>query len=88
MCGIAGWVDWERDLSHQQETVAAMGQTLACRGPDADGAWYSKQAAFAHRRLTVVDPAGGIQPMVRQVRDNTYVVSYNGELYNTEDVRT
>ncbi|QQE79372.1 asparagine synthase (glutamine-hydrolyzing) [Alicyclobacillus sp. SO9] len=88
MCGIAGWVDWERDLTQEKETVAAMGETLACRGPDADGAWFSTRAAFAHRRLTVVDPVGGAQPMVRTHGDRTYSITYNGELYNTEDIRS
>jgi len=88
MCGITGWVDWERNLSQEQATVYAMGETLACRGPDARGAWFSQHCAFAHRRLTVVDPAGGAQPMVRHLGDKTYVITYNGELYNTEDIRT
>lgn len=87
MCGIAGWVDWNRDISEQQETVFAMGQTLACRGPDADGTWLSPHCGFAHRRLTVVDPVGGAQPMVRRLGNQTFVITYNGELYNTEDIR-
>ncbi len=87
MCGIAGWVDFERDLTNETKAVQAMGQTLACRGPDADGLWLSASAAFAHRRLIVVDPSGGLQPMVRQYGDHTYAITYNGELYNTEDIR-
>lgn len=87
MCGIAGWVDWERDLTQERATVEAMGETLVCRGPDADGAWISKSAAFAHRRLIVVDPDGGAQPMTRRLGDWTYTLTYNGELYNTEDLR-
>ncbi len=87
MCGIAGWVDWERDLTNEQYTIEKMGQTLTHRGPDTCGLWLSKSAAFAHQRLIVVDPAGGAQPMTRKFGDNTYTIIYNGELYNTEDIR-
>ncbi|QSO47898.1 asparagine synthase (glutamine-hydrolyzing) [Alicyclobacillus mengziensis] len=87
MCGIAGWIDWERDLSGEREALNQMGKSLICRGPDAEGMWLSSSAAFAHRRLIVVDPAGGAQPMTRRLGDNSYTLVYNGELYNTEDVR-
>ena len=87
MCGIAGWVDWERDLTQEKATVEAMGATLVCRGPDADGSWLSGSAAFAHRRLIVVDPSGGAQPMTRKLGERVYTIVYNGELYNTEDIR-
>ncbi|MCL6593773.1 MAG: asparagine synthase (glutamine-hydrolyzing), partial [Alicyclobacillus sp.] len=87
MCGIAGWIDWERDLRQEEPTVRAMGATLVCRGPDADGLYLTKAAAFAHRRLVVVDPDGGSQPMTRRAGDWTYTLVYNGELYNTEDIR-
>ncbi|QGP91118.1 Asparagine synthetase [glutamine-hydrolyzing] 3 [Neomoorella glycerini] len=86
MCGITGWVDWEVDLSRQQPVLEAMTATLACRGPDASGVWLSPRAALGHRRLIVVDPAGGGQPMVRHRGNQTFVISYNGELYNTPDL--
>lgn len=87
MCGIAGWVDWSRDLTTESSTVKAMGETLVSRGPDTRGFWSSTHAAFAHRRLIVVDPEGGIQPMTRQFGEHVYTIVYNGELYNTEDIR-
>ncbi len=87
MCGIAGWIDWERDLTRETDSVHAMGATLACRGPDTDGLFITERAAFAHRRLIVVDPSGGAQPMTRKLGDSSYTLVYNGELYNTEDVR-
>ena len=59
MCGIAGWIDWERDLTREQATLEAMQKTLANRGPDAEGMWVSTTAALVHRRLIVVDPEGG-----------------------------
>ncbi|MCL6600599.1 MAG: asparagine synthase (glutamine-hydrolyzing) [Alicyclobacillus macrosporangiidus] len=88
MCGIAGWIDWERDLRREENVVRAMASTMACRGPDADGVYLSKSAAFGHRRLVVVDPAGGAQPMTRRCGERSYTMVYNGELYNTEDLRS
>lgn len=87
MCGIAGWIDWEADLTRPGNALAAMSETLARRGPDAAGIWLSPRAALAHRRLIVVDPTGGGQPMTRRYGDRTYVISYNGELYNTPELR-
>jgi len=51
---------------------------LTPRGPDASGSWISPNALIAHKRLIVVDPEGGIQPMVRRQGENTYVITYNG----------
>ncbi|BCJ86418.1 asparagine synthase (glutamine-hydrolyzing) [Effusibacillus dendaii] len=87
MCGITGWIDWQQDLTQQRAVLESMTETLRYRGPDASAVWLSPNAAFGHRRLTVVDPVGGAQPMIRERGDNTYVIVYNGELYNTEDLR-
>lgn len=87
MCGITGWIDWQLDLTQQRPILEAMVETLSCRGPDAAGTWLSPRAAIGHRRLVVVDPAGGGQPMVRQRGDRVYVITYNGELYNTLELR-
>ncbi len=87
MCGITGWIDWERDLARESPTLEAMTGSLAFRGPDAAGLWLSTHAALGHRRLVVVDPAGGAQPMTRRLGQRVYTVTYNGELYNTADLR-
>jgi len=87
MCGIAGWIDQRRDVRRMTRTAEAMGQALACRGPDASGAYMSRSAALVHRRLAVVDPEGGAQPMERRVDGKVFVITYNGELYNTGEVR-
>lgn len=88
MCGIAGWIDWNVDLSSHEHTLKEMAMSLVPRGPDAEGIWLSTHGAFAHRRLIVVDPAGGAQPMIRKKGNETYVMVYNGELYNTSDLRS
>lgn len=87
MCGIAGWVNFNIDLKNQDKILAAMGEKLINRGPDSSGMWLSRHCAFAHRRLIVIDPEGGVQPMVKKYDDKTYVIVYNGELYNTNDIR-
>lgn len=88
MCGITGWIDWNKDLRNVQSVLMDMTDTMISRGPDASGTWVSEHAALGHRRLIVVDPAGGGQPMVRFFRNELYVMLYNGELYNTEDLRS
>lgn len=87
MCGITGWIDWENDLTQQRQIIEKMTSTLINRGPDAEGIWLSSRAALGHRRLSVVDPAGGSQPMARQMGDRNYIIVYNGELYNTAELR-
>jgi asparagine synthase (glutamine-hydrolysing) len=87
MCGITGWIDWEADLTTKAPTLDAMVATLSARGPDASGTYVTKCAAIGHRRLSVVDLEGGRQPMIRYRGENPYVITYNGELYNTMEIR-
>jgi asparagine synthase (glutamine-hydrolysing) len=87
MCGIAGWVDWEKDLTRHRSIVEAMGRAVAHRGPDAQGCWLSPRAAFAHHRLYVIDPQGGSQPMLYRDQGQMYALIYNGEIYNFRELR-
>ncbi|MFB9327285.1 asparagine synthase (glutamine-hydrolyzing) [Paenibacillus aurantiacus] len=87
MCGFTGWIDWNEDLTLQYATLEKMTDTLAFRGPDATGTWISPHVALGHRRLSVMDPANGAQPMVRASGDDTYVIVYNGELYNAPELK-
>jgi asparagine synthase (glutamine-hydrolysing) len=87
MCGIAGWIDLEANISSNCRIVELMADKLTNRGPDASGIWASEHALIGHRRLVVVDPAGGGQPMIREFSGNKYVLTYNGELYNTVELR-
>ena len=63
MCGIAGWVSYDRDLKSQQDVITTMTKTMARRGPDAGGVWIDRHVGLGHRRLAVIDLAGGAQPM-------------------------
>jgi len=87
MCGIVGIVDFENDLLKESRTLSTMLDTVVHRGPDSAGTFMTHQVAMGHRRLTVVDPAGGSQPMTRSIGTNTYTIVYNGELYNTPEIR-
>jgi len=88
MCGITGWIDWQQDLNNQTFIIKKMAQTLAKRGPDASDIYSDQHAALGHTRLIVVDPSGGIQPMTRKSNaGHAYTIVYNGELYNTEELR-
>ncbi|GAA0364702.1 asparagine synthase (glutamine-hydrolyzing) [Bacillus horti] len=88
MCGITGWIDWSKNISKHHGDVRKMATTLNKRGPDAIGVWSNHHIAFGHTRLAVVDPSGGGQPMIRHKDEYVYTIVYNGELYNTEDLRT
>ena len=87
MCGIIGWMNWERNLEKEGAILENMVETMAARGPDASGIYLSPHAALGHRRLSVVDPQNGAQPMIRHKGDYDCVITYNGELYNTLELR-
>jgi len=87
MCGIAGWVDLKDNIEGQGIVIRDMVHSLIPRGPDAEGIWMSPHALLGHRRLIVVDPEGGAQPMNRSRNGANYTITYNGELYNTLEIR-
>ena len=80
MCGITGVVGWV-----DARALGAMTETLRHRGPDADGVHVGDRWGFGHRRLSIIDLAGGAQPMATP--DGRYFVSYNGEIYNFVGLR-
>lgn len=86
MCGIGGFVDYERDARRGGPILHGMKRTLTPRGPDAEGTYFDEDAALVHRRLIVIDPEGGKQPMYSP--DRNTIIIYNGELYNTPELRT
>jgi len=91
MCGIAGWIDWQRDLTRQRSEVEAMTRCMAHRGPDGYGVWLSPRAALGHHRLAVIDPAGGAQPMRATPAGPDgpdVVLVYSGEIYNYRELRS
>jgi asparagine synthase (glutamine-hydrolysing) len=90
MCGIAGWIDLKgRTDRYRLESVAAqMADALSHRGPDDQGVWADPETGIAlgHRRLSILDLSfAGHQPMLS--RNGRFVISYNGEIYNCEEIR-
>ena len=85
MCGIAGaaWTDDGRALTDGQ--LAAMTDRIAHRGPDDSGAYRDAHAALGFRRLSIVDLAGGHQPLANE--DGTVWTVFNGEIYNFPSLR-
>ncbi|GAA4597472.1 asparagine synthase (glutamine-hydrolyzing) [Planotetraspora phitsanulokensis] len=65
-----------------------MVDTMACRGPDAEGLWLSPHAALGHRRLAIIDIEGGRQPMIAEQDGRPIaVLTYSGEAYNFHELR-
>jgi asparagine synthase (glutamine-hydrolysing) len=88
MCGIAGWVSYDGDLRTQRDVIATMTKTVARRGPDAGGVFINRHVGLGHRRLAVIDLAGGVQPMQAEEEGRTTVsLIYTGEVYNFEELR-
>ncbi|MBA9044068.1 MULTISPECIES: asparagine synthase (glutamine-hydrolyzing) [Streptomyces] len=87
MCGITGWVSFDRDLSAEATTLHAMTETMACRGPDDRGTWTEGPAALGHRRLAIIDLPGGRQPMSLVTPEGTVALVYSGETYNFTELR-
>ncbi|MFF8449819.1 asparagine synthase (glutamine-hydrolyzing) [Streptomyces leeuwenhoekii] len=87
MCGITGWVSFDRDLRSEAATLDAMTGTMACRGPDDRGTWIEGPAALGHRRLAIIDLPGGRQPMTAATPHGTVAIVYSGEAYNFTELR-
>lgn len=91
MCGICGFINFKTNLvKNEGENKAIaykMAEKLRHRGPDSWGEWAGEHAVFAHSRLAVIDVENGLQPMKRTVEGHEFVITYNGELYNTADLK-
>lgn len=87
MCGIAGMISFKEDMRETADVCGLMQKALIRRGPDQRGIFLSHNAALIHTRLAVIDIEGGRQPMTANAGDNRYTIVYNGELYNTAEVR-
>ena len=87
MCGFVGFANFEEDISKKEAILKNMNETLKRRGPDEDGYYIDKHAELAHKRLIVIDPEGGKQPMIENFLSNTYIILYNGQIYNTKELK-
>jgi asparagine synthase (glutamine-hydrolysing) len=86
MCGICGQFNFERGEPVEREAIVRMAQSIAHRGPDDEGFFISGPVGLGFRRLSIIDLAGGHQPMADA--EETVWVIFNGEIYNFKELRT
>lgn len=89
MCAIAGEIS-TTPIHYNEDTLSYLNKmlsTMCRRGPDATGTAFLPHAAFLHARLAVIDPEHGAQPYHGTRDGRNYTLIYNGELYNTEELR-
>ncbi|HTS19103.1 MAG TPA: asparagine synthase (glutamine-hydrolyzing) [Verrucomicrobiae bacterium] len=85
MCGIAGKFNFADNAPVSRELIARMNVAQAHRGPDGSGEYFDRGVGLAHRRLSILDVAGGHQPMANE--DDTIWIVFNGEIYNFPELR-
>lgn len=85
MCGIAGIFHLDTAKPVDPDRVRRMTDAIAHRGPDGSGVWTGPGVGLGHRRLSIIDLAGGAQPMMSA--DNALTVTFNGEIYNFQSLR-
>lgn len=91
MCSIAGFYcpnqDYLTEKSHRESILERMSAIQRHRGPDDSGVWLSSHVGFSHARLSIIDLENGRQPMIKTEAGRSFAIVYNGELYNTEELR-
>jgi asparagine synthase (glutamine-hydrolysing) len=85
MCGICGFANLDKGSLPSKDLLKAMNDTLSKRGPDDEGFFYGDFVALAQRRLSIIDLAGGHQPLFNE--DSTISIVFNGEIYNFPELR-
>lgn len=85
MCGIVGWKSSSQKIS--ETVIRKMADSIVHRGPDGEGFYFSEDnsLSFAHKRLSIIDPEHGHQPMISQ--DKNIIITYNGAIYNFLELR-
>lgn len=87
MCGFVGFYNLKESNSKDYETLKKMTKSLQNRGPDEEGYYYDENVYLGHRRLVIIDPNNGKQPMSFSYCGNEYVIAYNGQIYNSKELR-
>ncbi len=87
MCGFVGFANIKEKTSEGMEVLKRMNHTLTKRGPDEDGYYINESVLMGHKRLIVIDPEGGKQPMVEKYSYGDFAICYNGQLYNTNELK-
>ena len=87
MCGIVGFVNYKENPQNKNIIIKNMTEKISHRGPDEDGIYTNENVALGHKRLIVIDPKGGKQPMIEKYSFGEYAIVYNGQIYNTNELR-
>ena len=85
MCGIAGIFHPDTGSAPEPAVIKRMTDAISHRGPDGEGFYHAPGVTLGHRRLAIIDPAGGQQPMFNE--DRTVAIVFNGEIFNFETIR-
>ena len=85
MCGIAGQFNFQHQEPVERETIVRMARSIAHRGPDDEGFFIAGPVGLGFRRLSIIDLAGGHQPMSNS--EGTVWIIFNGEIYNYKELR-
>ena len=87
MCGFVGFANMKEKILPDKMIIEKMNETLKKRGPDEDGYYINEHISMGHKRLIVIDPKGGKQPMIEKSSYGDYAICYNGQIYNTKELR-
>lgn len=87
MCGFVGFSNIKDNVSSNKSIIEKMNKTLTKRGPDEDGYYINDHISMGHKRLIVIDPKGGKQPMIQKYSYGEFAICYNGQIYNTKELR-
>ena len=85
MCGIAGFIDFDRTDASAEELIDSMCKIIRHRGPDDQGTWAGEGVALGMRRLSIIDVSGGHQPIFNE--DKSILIVFNGEIYNYRELQ-
>lgn len=87
MCGFCGYVNKFEEIENDLD-IKKMNKKLTLRGPNTNDIFIHENVALGHSRLSIIDVTNGNQPMKKVIDGNTYVIVYNGELYNTKELKS
>ena len=87
MCGFVGYTNLKESINKDKTLITKMNNTLSRRGPDEDGYYINDNISLGHKRLIVIDPENGKQPMIESFSHRDYVICYNGQIYNTKELK-
>ena len=88
MCGFVGFSSFDKNLLNSGDILEKMNNTLKKRGPDEEGYYKLEHIAMGHKRLIVIDPEGGKQPMIEKTPFGEFSICYNGQIYNTKELKS